>query len=96
MIRKGEEAIGFLDKIIEIPGDTLIELQLFKEPARLSFEKIEQADKNHIWIQVTVLSTACKSKFRQFDKRNKNCKWKQTAFLVRHPQRQYPAGITIG
>ena len=50
--RKGEEAIGFTDKIIEIPGDTLVELYLFKEPPRLGFEKIEQAGKNHVWIEV--------------------------------------------
>jgi len=49
---KGKEAIGFSDKIIEIPGDTLIVLNLFKEPPRLSFEKIEQAGKNHLWIEV--------------------------------------------
>ena len=51
--RKGKEAIGFTDKIIEIPGDTLVKLNLFKEPPRLSFEKIEQANKNHLWIEVS-------------------------------------------
>jgi len=50
--KQGEDAIGFLDKIIEIPGDTLIQINLFQEPPRLNFEKTEQVNKNHLLIEV--------------------------------------------
>jgi len=49
---KGKEAIGFIDKEIHIPGDTLAEIHLFKEPERLSFDKVEQKSAHHVQIKV--------------------------------------------
>ena len=45
--QQGEESIGFLDKTLHIPGDTLVHLYLFKESPPLSIENIEQQSAHH-------------------------------------------------
>jgi hypothetical protein len=50
LYNKQKEAIGFLEKTIHIPADTIVNLSLFKEKTKFSVEKIEQLSANHITI----------------------------------------------
>jgi len=49
--KQGDEAIAFLNKPVQIPEDTLINLFMFKEPERFDIEDIEQKSANHISIK---------------------------------------------
>ena len=44
----GKEAIAFLDNTIEIPKDTVVNLNIFKEKERFKFGDFKQLSKNHL------------------------------------------------
>ncbi len=43
-----KEAIGFIKKKISIPNDTLVEVDLFKEPGKFALDELKQISRNHI------------------------------------------------
>ena len=84
--QQGKESIGFTDKIISIPQDSLVKLNLFKEYPVLSIEDIAQKSRQHIIVKfkgnpdslkVSVI-TSVKKQQDFFDK-NQWHLWYQTA-----------------
>ncbi len=49
--KQGDEAIAFLNKPVQLPEDTLVNLFMFQEPERFNIEDIEQKSANHISIK---------------------------------------------
>lgn len=49
--QQGNESIGFLDKSITIPEDSLVNINLFKETPPFSVEDIEQTSSNHVVVK---------------------------------------------
>ena len=49
--QQGKESVGFIDKTITIPGDSLVNLNLFKELPPFSIENIDQLSANHIVVK---------------------------------------------
>ena len=49
--RQGAESIGFVDRIVKIPQDSLVNLNLFKEYPALSIEDISQKSRTHIVVK---------------------------------------------
>ncbi len=49
--QQGDESIGFINKTVIIPGDSLIQLNLFKELPPFSVEDIEHKSVNHILVK---------------------------------------------
>ncbi len=49
--QQDKESIGFTDKIIKIPGDTLVNLKLFREIPPFSVEDISQQSANHVLVK---------------------------------------------
>jgi len=43
-----KEAIGFIDSLIQIPRDSIINLYLFKESGKFKLDKLKQISKHHI------------------------------------------------
>ncbi len=49
--QQGSESIGYVNQIINIPGDSLVTLNLFQELPAFSIENIEQQSANHVSIK---------------------------------------------
>jgi len=84
--KQGDEAIAFLNKPVQLPKDTLVNLFMFQEPERFNIEDIEQKSAHHISLKfkgnpdsLRVKSLIPISKKLSYTNQNSFHYWYQTA-----------------